>query len=72
MENTEKKVKSERTYTIKVINYEDGTNTLIRNNEGFNILELMGIGNLLSVEFTDMILDRKQYDVITRTYIEKE
>lgn len=72
MENNEKKVKLERTYTIKVIEYEDGTRMLQRENTGFNILELLGIGNLLSVEFTDMALDRKRYDIIERTYINNE
>jgi hypothetical protein len=50
----EKKVKYIQRYTFKIIHYEDDTADIIRKNEGFSVVEMLGIleivrSNLLKV-----------------------
>ncbi len=44
---TERKVKSIQKYTFEVIHYEDGYSTMSRNNDGFSVVELLGVVSIV-------------------------
>jgi len=51
----EKKLVSVKKYEFTLNTYDDDTNHMERYNDGFNILEILGIANLISVEMKQLI-----------------
>jgi hypothetical protein len=43
----ERKVKSIQKYTFEIIHYEDGYSTMNRNNDGFSVIELLGVVSIV-------------------------
>lgn len=66
---TERKVLSTKTYTVKIENFDDGTNAMHRINDGFNPLELLGLTDFISMEIREQISGRIKPDVIKRDVI---
>ena len=67
--NTEKKVIKKKIYSITVTQFEDGTTNMQRINDGFNILELLGICQLTAVEIKEQFAGNIKPDVITRQVV---
>lgn len=81
MTDTDQPVKPEertvvkvKTYTFTDTMYSDGKVTLGRTNDGFNLLELLGICNLIQIELTALLNGNKAYapDVIERKFIKED
>lgn len=45
---TERKIKSVQKYTFEIVHYEDGYSVMNRTNEGFSVLELLGVSSMLT------------------------
>ena len=43
----ERKVKSVQKYTFEIIHYEDGHSVMNRTNEGFSVIEMIGISEII-------------------------
>ena len=57
--NMEKKIISHKKYTIEVISYEDGTTTMNRTNDGFSIVELLGITTMVQQHMLKVMEEHK-------------
>ena len=44
---SERKVKSIQKYTFEVIHYEDGHSTMNRSNDGFSVMEMLGVVSIV-------------------------
>lgn len=44
---TNKKVKSSQKFFFEVIHYEDGSSEMIRDNNGFSVIEMIGITTII-------------------------
>lgn len=62
-------IKRKRTYTFTIEEYTDGCHAMIRHNDGFNALELMGICSMISREVIDQQEGRIKPDIIKRNVI---
>lgn len=67
---TEKKVILTKMYKVTIEYYEDGTNTMIRMNDGFNGLELIGLSELITFEVREQLLGNIRPDIIKREVVE--
>lgn len=67
----EKKIIQTKTYTVTVHVYEDLTERMVRTNDGFGALELLGISGFIGVEIKDQIQGKIQPDVIKREVVER-
>lgn len=67
---TEKKVIRTKMYKVTIEYYEDGTNTMIRMNDGFNGLELIGLSELITFEVREQLLGNIRPDIIKREVVE--
>lgn len=65
-------VKRKRSYTFTIEEYTDGCRAMIRHNDGFTALELIGICSMISREVVDQQEGRIRPDIIKRNYIEHE
>lgn len=63
---------SKKTYTFIETKYNDGTSELTRINDGFVILELLGICNFVSHELTQMAAGLLDQHKMIRQVIVKE
>ena len=63
-------IKSSQTYTFTIEKYEDGCRAMIRHNDGFTALELLGICSMISREIIDQQEGRIKPDIIKRNFIE--
>lgn len=68
MENTEKTTQekvilNEKTYTVRLIHFSDGSVQLRRTNDGFNAIELLGILNLTSHENVDYLTGKVELNI---------
>lgn len=62
---TERKIKSKSTYTISLVQYEDGFSSLDRTNDGFDALQLLGLIHLAQSEIINQITGKMpQPDVV--------
>lgn len=43
----EKKVKNVQKYSFEVIHYEDGSSVINRTNDGFSVIEMIGISEII-------------------------
>ncbi len=68
---TDKTIVSKKTYTIEVIEYEDGTTQMIRRNDQFNSFELLGRLVFIQHEILDQINGKFKPDFVKREVIEK-
>ena len=61
MEKEEKKeprkVKSTQRYTFEVIRYEDGGAVMSRHNDGFSVMELLGMTSVINNHIHDVFKD---------------
>ena len=48
-------VKKKKTYTIIIVDYKDGSQTMKRINDGFNSMELLGLSSFIGQEIKDQI-----------------
>ena len=67
---TKKKVILTKMYQVTIEYYEDGTNTMIRMNDGFNGLELIGLSELITFEVREQLLGNIIPDIIKREVVE--
>lgn len=67
----EKKIVKKKTYTFEIIHYDDGSVAWNRINNGFNLLELLGIANLLSIDLALQVSNEiaPQIDMIKRSVV---
>lgn len=64
----EKKIESVQRYTFEIIHYDDGTSTMNRENDGFSVLEMFGITQMLNNDLIGCFKDNfKPVDEINRT-----
>lgn len=63
----DKKVKKRQVYSFEMLHYEDGTTTMRRHNEGFSVIEMMGIAALLQSDLHDLFKENMRADKIERT-----
>lgn len=47
-EKQERKVKSVQRYTFEITHYEDGYSSMNRHNDGFSVIEMLGIANIIT------------------------
>jgi len=72
MENTEKRIVKTKTYQIKVQVADDGTSRLIRTNDGFNTLELVGICTQIVYDLIVPSLPNLEFEKVTRRIVVDE
>jgi len=65
----EKKVANILTYKIELTIFEDGTSSLSRTNDGFDVFRLLGILNLSTQEVISQMRGEVKPDIIKRKYI---
>ena len=63
---------NKKTYTFELIEHEDGGTQLIRTNDGFDAIELLGLLELSQLEIVDQIKGKIQPDVIKRNIVKDE
>ena len=63
-------VKSKRSYTFVIEEYTDGCKVMIRHNDGFTSLELLGICSMITKEVIDQQEGIIKPDIIKRNFIE--
>jgi hypothetical protein len=67
-----KKLLSIKKYEFILKQYDDDSTELERINDGFNILEILGLANLISFEMKDIIQGTNvKVDTIERKVVEK-
>lgn len=66
MGNAEKTIERSSTYLIEVTKYTDGSISMNRTNEGFNVLELLGILEFCIKDITYRFGNDFLPDIITR------
>lgn len=49
-EPKERKIVIQKKYTVTVTDYDDGKSVMERDNDGFSVIELLGLSNLLNRE----------------------
>jgi hypothetical protein len=54
---TKSKVTHRKKYTIEALWFEDGTYTIKRSNNGFSVMELLGIVSTVKQDLTDLFYD---------------
>lgn len=72
MENNkqeEKKIKEVKEYTLRWTIYEDHSTCLRRKNDGFNIMELLGILSSTILDINEQIKNPIEPDIIERQVI---
>lgn len=52
-----RKVKSIQKYTFEITHYEDGQSTIKRMNQGFSVVELIGITAMVNRDLIDLFKD---------------
>lgn len=60
---------STKTYTVVVTIDDTGMKSMNRTNNGFDVIELLGIASLIQKELVDQLHGKYKPDVITRTAI---
>ena len=60
---------SKQIYTIEIETYDDGSSTMSRTNEGFTLLELLGLCNFIALEIMKQQADEIEPDIINRKVI---
>ena len=53
----EKKEVSKKIYTFEIIDYDDGSSAMNRYNDGFSVIEIMGITSLVNGDMRQLIKD---------------
>ncbi len=51
----DKKIRFKKSWTIEVIEYEDGSIDMNRNNEGFSVMELLGITSMVQNHLSQLM-----------------
>lgn len=63
---SEKKVVKTKTFTVTLNHYDDGSHSMIRRNDGFEALELLGVADFIALEVREQIIGRIKPDVVKR------
>lgn len=50
-----RKVIKKQSYTIEIIHYEDGSSVMNRANDGFSVIELLGITSLVNSDMCNLV-----------------
>lgn len=66
MAKKRKKLIETQTWTIVIKQYDDGSSSMTRTNDGFNAVELMGLSELVSHDVREQIAGRIKPDKIKR------
>ena len=64
--NTEKKLIRKKTYTITWEIYDDFSTSLFRENDGFSVIELMGISSMINSDMSKLMAESMKIDKIER------
>ncbi len=71
-ESPAKKVVNKKSWTLELIDYNDGTSTFNRTNDGFNTLELLGICTKCINEINDQAKGIISPTIINRKVIKRK
>jgi len=63
---------NKKTYTLELIEHEDGGTQLIRTNDGFDAFELLGLLELAQLEIIEQIKGNIKPDIIKRNIVKDE
>jgi hypothetical protein len=69
---TEKRILKTKKYTIKLEMADDGTFRLTRTNDGFNVMELIGVLTSINHELLGPNLPNLEFEKVTRRIVEQE
>ena len=53
----EKKEVSKKIYTFEIVHYDDGSSVMNRFNDGFSVMEILGITSLVNGDMRQLIKD---------------
>ena len=65
----EKKIVSKQTYQLELITYEDDTQKLSRQNDGFTAWELLGLLEKIQMDILQILADDVQPDIVERKVV---
>ncbi len=68
----EKRIVKTKKYTIKLEMADDGTSRLTRTNDGFNVMELIGVLTSINHELIGPNLPNLEFEKVTRRIVEQE
>jgi hypothetical protein len=68
----EKRIVKTKKYTIKLEMADDGTSRLTRTNDGFNVMELIGVLTSINYELLGPNLPNLEFEKVTRRIVEQE
>jgi hypothetical protein len=68
----DKRIVKTKTYTIKLEMADDGTSRLTRTNDGFNVMELIGVLTSINHELLGPNLPNLEFEKVTRRIVEQE
>lgn len=68
----EKRIVKTKKYTIKMESADDGTSRLTRTNDGFNVMELIGVLTSILHELLGPNLPNLEFEKVTRRIVEQE
>jgi hypothetical protein len=67
----EKTIKNEKTHTFKVITYSDGSVAMLRENDGFTALELLGYMTHIQLDIQGRFAEFAKPDVVEKKVIKR-
>lgn len=68
---SERKEVGKQTYTVTITHYDNETSIMRRVNDGFNALELIGLGDLITMDVRDQIRGDIKPTIIDRIHIKQ-
>jgi hypothetical protein len=71
-EAAEKRIVKKKKYIIKLEMADDGTSRLIRTNDGFNVMELIGVLTSILIEMVGPNLPNLEFEKVTSRIVEQE
>jgi hypothetical protein len=69
MKKQDKQIFSKKKWTIEVITYSDKTSTMNRTNDGFTIVELLGLCELCKHEIIEQMMGRIKPTTVKRNVV---
>jgi hypothetical protein len=67
----ERKVVSKKTHTFTLVTYSDGEKHLIRENDGFNSLELLGYLTHIQLDIQQQYAGLVKPDIVERKFVKQ-
>ena len=65
----ERTIVNEKIYTIKIVTYSDGERHLIRENDGFSPLDLLGYMEHAQLEIMQQLAGKMKPDIVERKFV---